>query len=74
MPLTPTAGELMTKNIHVSKQSFRDWYETCRYVTKVRSEDMEWEWRKGLLKTQIEPGRNSLGEVLVSIETLQRKR
>lgn len=74
MALTSTTGEFIIKNLPVGKHSFRVWHETCGFVTKVRRDGHEQQWMKGRLEIEIKPGWNDLGDVLVSNETLQRKR
>ncbi len=73
MALTSTTGEFTIKNLPVGKHSFRVWHETCRSVTKVQRDGKDQEWKRGLLELEIKPGRNELGDVLVTAETLKRK-
>ncbi|MCU0960734.1 MAG: hypothetical protein MUF48_11570 [Pirellulaceae bacterium] len=68
LAVTDANGAFELKNLPAGKWQFMFWHETAGYVSKVKVQGKAEEWKRGIATFTIQPGKQDLGDILLSPE------
>ncbi len=72
MAVTGKDGQFEIKNLPVGKWQFMFWQEAAGYLAEVKRGGQQEKWRRGTIELEIKPGKNDLGQLIVTPDLFEK--